>query len=124
MGQGLGNVVWAQPIEVADGVPTVGVDARAVAVQLVWSASAPNQVAPVDIQTNKQEPFPLVLSEYAARVTLPVDDADPPRAGACPGAPEPVAESATLTDASLVVEPDVNFTEGSSNSREEALIPE
>jgi hypothetical protein len=109
---------------VADGVPTAGVDAIAVAVQLVWSASAPNQVAPVDIQTKRQEPFPLVLSEYAARVTLPDEDVEPPTAGACPGVLEPVAASATLTDVSLVVEPDVNFTEGSSNSREEALIPE
>ena len=44
--------------------------------------------------------------------------------GCCPGAVEPVAESATLTDVSLVVGPGVNFTDGSSNSREEALIPE
>jgi hypothetical protein len=124
MGYGLGNVVWAHPIAVPDGVPAVGADARAVAMQLVWFASAPNHVAPVVIQTNRQEPFPLVLSEYAARVTLPAEDVEPPGAGACPATGTSADESATLTDLSLVVEPEVNFTDGSSNSRDEALIPE
>jgi hypothetical protein len=103
---GLGNADWAHPIEVEVGAPATGADAIATAAQLVWSASAPNHVAPVVIHTNRHDPVPLRLFEYAARVTLWV------------------AEPATLTAVSLVDAPEVNFTDGSSNSREEALIPE
>ena len=90
--------------------------------QLVWSASAPNHVAPVVIHTNRHDPVPLELLEYEARVTLEAEEPGPPapRPGADPGVPLWV-EAATLTDMSSVEEPEVNLTDGSSNARERGV---
>jgi hypothetical protein len=123
--QGLGKVGWAHPIDVEEGVPVVGAVVNATAVQLVWSASAPNQVAPLVIQTNRHDPAPLVLFEYAASVTLPPVAAPPaPRPGACPGDPACEEEPATLTEVSLLEAPEVNCTDGSSKASDWALIDE
>ena len=116
-------------MEVEDGEPATGGDARATAVQLLWSDSAPNQVAPEVIHTNRQDPEPVVLSEYAARVTLPPLDASAPSPSpvgwlVAPGcaAPPCAEELATLTVPSCVDGPAVNFTEGSSNSSDCAVM--